>query len=139
MPSACSVSDTETLPTVDTSTTPDSFLTLNQRKADSGCREVKQLPGDKADYRIEHGIPQGRKCQSLLLPRHPTHQAPPPRYNRSRSLEYNPSQNSSSQRSGTYVRRSQNVERPIGNVVNSYQRLHMQAQCKFIFSSCFQT
>jgi hypothetical protein len=118
MHSACSVSDTETLPTVDTSTTPDSFLTHNQRKVDPGCREVK--------------------CQSLLLPRHPKHKAPLPRYNRSRSLGYIPSQNSSNQRStGTYARRSQNVERPIGNDVNSYQRLHMQAQCKFIVRRCF--
>lgn len=103
--SSCSHSDTETLPTVDTSTTPllsddytlDSFLDQSKKGLNPGCKEIKQRFVDSASYKEDQGTPKYKKSESLPLPsRSRPYSLPPPMYNRSRSTESIPSQSNQS-------------------------------------------
>lgn len=111
-----SQSDTETLPTVDTSTTPlvsddytlDSFL--SQNKGVEGCREIKQRPHNSAGLRKKQEITKFNKSKSAPLP--------------SRSIDSIPSQTSksSSRQRGASAQHSQ-------------QLLHRQARCKYDYTT----
>ena len=123
-----SQSDTETLPTVDTSTTPlvsddytlDSFL--SQNKGVEGCKEIKQSPHNNAGLRKKQEITNFNKSKSAPLPF--CNRLPPPRYNRSRSIDSIPSQTSksSSRQRGASAQHSQQI-------------LHRQARCKYDYTT----
>lgn len=87
--------ETETEPTVDSSRSPfvvddvtiDSFLTRTPKKGDVGCKEIKQRPVGEANGGRDRTVRQNDN-DSLPLPTLPRkHPLPPPRYNRSRSME----------------------------------------------------
>ena len=111
-----SQSDTETLPTVDTSTTPlvsddytlDSFL--SQNKGVEGCKEIKQSPHNNAGLRKKQEITNFNKSKSAPLP--------------SRSIDSIPSQTSksSSRQRGASAQHSQQI-------------LHRQARCKYDYTT----